>query len=426
MNGTINLNRQNNLSVFEHYLQKHSFQDDWIRENPDKDLFLSIVIPCCNEPEILKALESLRQCEPAVFPAEIIVVVNHSQSAPAEIKALNLKTYHEISAWSASASVSEKRFYAIAAFDMPEKDAGVGLARKTGMDEAVRRFRRCGNRNGVIAGFDADCTCSVNYLKEIEKAFINPVQNAASLYFEHPLKGNDYDPLVYKHIRQYELHLRYYKNALKYAGFPFAFHTIGSSFAVRASSYCRQGGMNKRKAGEDFYFLSKVIPTGNYGEINSACVFPSPRPSDRVPFGTGAAIGKMLMTKQDQYVTYPFSLFEMLHSFFMNAAKMYRQKEIVLPGDLLGDYCRMNQMVMNFENVKNNTASETAFVKRFFTVFNAFRILKFLNFAVTNGCEMKPVSEECRILFEKCGIPENGNDYIELLRRWDRGESLLH
>ena len=39
------------------------------------------------------------------------------------------------------------------------------------MDEAVRRFIRIGNNQGVIINFDADCTCSRNYLQIIEMVF---------------------------------------------------------------------------------------------------------------------------------------------------------------------------------------------------------------------------------------------------------------
>ena len=37
--------------------------------------------------------------------------------------------------------------------------------------------------------------------------------------------------------------------------------------AVRADAYLRQGGMNRRKAGEDFYFLNKFMVLGGYGEM---------------------------------------------------------------------------------------------------------------------------------------------------------------
>ena len=63
-------------------------------------------------------------------------------------------------------------------------------------------------------------------------------------------------------IMKYELYLRYYRLALEYTGHPHAYHCIGSAFAVRTLDYVAQGGMNKRQAGEDFYFLQKLIATG--------------------------------------------------------------------------------------------------------------------------------------------------------------------
>ena len=76
----------------------------------------------------------------------------------------------------------------------------------------------------------------------------------------------------------------------------------------------RQGGMNKRQAGEDFYFLHKIIPLGHFGEINTTRVIPSPRPSDRVPFGTGRAVRDYLATHK--FETYPLEAFRDLKQFF--------------------------------------------------------------------------------------------------------------
>ena len=71
--------------------------------------------------------------------------------------------------------------------------------------------------------------------------------------------GGKFDDNSYKAVWLYELHLRYYKQALQFTGFPYYYHTIGSAFAVNAEVYCKQGGMNRQKAGEDFYFLQKII-----------------------------------------------------------------------------------------------------------------------------------------------------------------------
>ena len=49
----------------------------------------------------------------------------------------------------------------------PVSKWGVGLARKTGMDEAVRRFNSINRPDGVILNIDADCTVDSNYFIEI-------------------------------------------------------------------------------------------------------------------------------------------------------------------------------------------------------------------------------------------------------------------
>ena len=101
---------------------------------------------------------------------------------------------------------------------------------------------------------------------------------------------------------------------MKYSNLPYSFHTIGSAFALTASAYARQGGMNRRKAGEDFYFINKLIKGEVFGEINDTTVIPSPRVSNRVPFGTGRAILEGLNTQKDLSLTYDFQSFEVIHS----------------------------------------------------------------------------------------------------------------
>jgi hypothetical protein len=103
---------------------------------------------------------------------------------------------------------------------------------------------------------------------------------------------------VFDAVANYELHQRYYLLAVRYTGYPYAFHTVGSCFAVRAEAYCRAGGMSRRQAGEDFYFIQKLAGQGGFTECRSTSVYPSPRPSDRVPFGTGPDISRQIVGGQ--------------------------------------------------------------------------------------------------------------------------------
>ena len=115
--------------------------------------------------------------------------------------------------------------------------------------------------------------------------------------------------------------------ALRYTHFPYAFHTIGSCLAVRGSAYVKQGGMNRRKAGEDFYFLQKIIPLGNFGEINSTRVIPSARVSDRVPFGTGKAMMKWYESGEKVFKSYNPEIYEELFKLFSGIDNLYDSKE---------------------------------------------------------------------------------------------------
>ncbi|HLO24520.1 MAG TPA: hypothetical protein VK187_00280, partial [Geobacteraceae bacterium] len=92
----------------------------------------------------------------------------------------------------------------------------------------------------------------------------------------------------------YELFLRHYVLGLKIAGSPYAFHTVGSAMACTAETYARGGGMNRRAAGEDFYFLQHLSRTDGVARVEGTTVRPSPRPSHRVPFGTGRSVSRQL------------------------------------------------------------------------------------------------------------------------------------
>ena len=279
------------------YLSKYCTHPAYISSAPATNLFLSVVIPCFNETELINCLQSIFDGEPTLYPTEILVVINASQNSSPEIKAQNEISLQNAILWEQSHRKNNLSFQFIN-LELPFKDAGVGLARKIGMDEAVRRFENSKFKNeGVIVCLDADCTVEKNYLQAIEKHFLENLNAVgASIQFAHL-----YTSLPAKEkiaIVHYELFLRYYVNGLRLAQHPFAFHTIGSSMAVRNLAYQKQGGMNKRKAAEDFYFLQKVFVLGNFTEINSTCVYPSARISERVPFGTGKAVGDFMEGKE--------------------------------------------------------------------------------------------------------------------------------
>lgn len=390
------------------YLEK---QDTWCKSveiQPGDNLGLVVIIPSYKEPDIIRTLESLKACSAPDNAVEVIIVVNSPENADADVSAINNKTKQDIKDWKASNPLLFFQTYCLTAEDLPGKHAGAGLARKIGMDEAVRRLELAGKQNGIIISLDADSIVDHNYFTEIEQIFRNnPKMDGCNIYFEHPVSGTDFYAETYEGIAQYELFLRYFVQSLRIIQYPFAFHTIGSAFAVKADAYVRQGGMNKRTAGEDFYFLHKLIPHERFQELNTTTVYPSPRVSDRVPFGTGAAMTKFV--NSGEYIAaYHPDCFDELERFMESIPDFYKisgKDALELVGDTcLREFLEEQDFQVNLEEIERNSKGYESFRKRFFQWFNSFRVFKFLNFAHVSHYRKLPVLEASETVLKKMGI----------------------
>ncbi|MEO0775612.1 MAG: glycosyltransferase family 2 protein [Bacteroidota bacterium] len=367
------------------YLRKRALHPPQITSPPPDDLGIVVVIPAYREPQLLRSLQALLDCELPSGSVEVIVVLNDREGDAPATTAFHRQRLREIRAWAERHDHPRRRFFAFYHGALPHKRAGVGTARKIGMDEAVYRFEGCGQQGGIIACFDADSTCAPNYLRALEKGFWErPKMPACSIQFAHPLRGEAFSPAVYEAIAAYELHLRYYLQAQRWAGFPHAYHTVGSSMAVRADAYQQQGGMNRRKAGEDFYFLHKFTPFADFGELLDTWVYPSPRPSDRVPFGTGRSVGELLGSTQPHH-SYALDTFRDLRVFLQRAVHWHRPPLAAhwsanLPPSIQ-DFLRRQDFEAKLREIRENTTDPAAFRKRFFAWFNAFQLMKYVHFA---------------------------------------------
>jgi hypothetical protein len=421
------------MGFADQYLSKQKGISPYFTRLPAERLRFVVVIPAYCEPNLTDALISLWNCTRPKGYAEVIIVVNSSEKAPQSVIDANLTTLHNVAEWIKEHNEPALRFLLIDKTNMPAHDAGVGLARKTGMDEALFRFNQISNPNGFILSFDADSHCDINYFTAIEETTSrNPAVNGFTIYFEHPVSGNEFPEKVYRGIIDYELHLRYLNQFLRYTGFPFAYHTVGSCFGVRADAYAEQGGMNKRKAGEDFYFLHKIIPLGHFIDINCTRVIPSPRSSDRVPFGTGAAVSKYLSSDEESMQTYAPECFLALQSLFQQVQKLYKGKPAdianmirQLPKPLQG-YLHDQDAIEAIGEINANCRTVTTFINRFFRWFDAFRIVKYLNYASHSYFEQIPVREAVVRFLDIAGfknLPETVNKYdlLMVLREIERG-----
>ncbi len=389
------------------YLQKQALFAAQISGKPSDGLGMIVVIPAKDEPKLLDSLEALDNASKSKGAVEVIVVINDSEKDEASLKERNRKLFEKAKKWGATHSSSQIKYHILYHSNLVPKHAGVGLARKIGMDEAIYRFQQVNLSNGVIICFDADSSCKRNYFKEIEKHFDeNPKTQACSIHYEHPLEGDAFPQKVYRAIALYELHLRYYTQVQRFAGFPFAYETIGSSMAVRGDAYQEQGGMNRRKAGEDFYFLHKFTHLGHFSEIKSTTVIPSPRRSDRVPFGTGKAVGDISDKPKDIFETYAPQSFADLQVFFKSVPQMrtwkpsnFDAKFKKLPTAVAAFLKTLDFEQKLFEIIKN-TSNPATFNLRFFRWFNAFMMMKYVHFTRDHFYPNVPVEEAARWLLK--------------------------
>ncbi len=388
------------MGFADKYFKRYGYAGVQISSDVSNTLGISVVIPCYNEPELPLTIDSIICCDKPNCDVEVIVVVNAPKSASKEALKQNMDSMSYLS------NVKTPEWLKIHAVQLPElpyKLSGVGSARKAGMDEAVRRFSVIDNSNAFIVSLDADCTVKSNYFISLFKQFNNSKISGCSIGFAHDnTNGVVTDINTRKAIIQYELYLRYYLQAIRFTGFPNYYHTVGSAFAVRAIDYVKQGGMNRKQAGEDFYFIQKLINAGRYIDLTEVLVHPSSRPSDRVPFGTGPVIAG-LIERRDTLKVFALEPFIILKGFFTEIRRSDFSIDDI-ESTILKDFLYAEKAALKIEEIRRNTSDLTSFINRFYRWFDALLILKFLNFAHINYYQKRAINTVAKELILESGF----------------------
>ena len=390
-----------------------------------------ICIPVFAEPALISTLESLLACDLPLVHVEVIILFNTSVRMTAEESVVHKQTWNECLLWIDHHTGSSIRFKPIQIDSFPDPKGGVGWARKVVMDEAARRL----GEQGIIICLDADCLVAKNYLTALHDYFEkHPLCNAVSIYYEHDL--DSLDQAVRRAIVQYELHLRYLVHVMRWSGHPFAFQTVGSAMAVRRSAYLAQGGLNTRQAGEDFYFLQKFIELNSLSEVNETVVYPSARISNRVPFGTGKAMQKLL-SESPEWFTTSFEIFRLIKPLLQNAEMI---RILLLEEDSSDPYVRLQEMINLKEDVLpflksiefishcrkvlEHTNTPASFRQRFFRYFNAFMMIRYMHFMRDRQYPDVPVVIACQEFVNEINLTtqpeEDPEQLLYLFRKLDK------
>lgn len=388
-------------------------------------LNLIICIPSFNEEDITSTIQSILNCNPTKQLTEVIILINEPEDSPSIVANNNDNTYKVCLDLEENNSMRNVKIFPIHVSEIPAKKAGVGFARKLAMDEAYRRFNSISKLKGGIVCLDADTTVAANYLEVLHEFFDGTRKHeACSLAFEHVFVREQV--AINKAIIQYELHLRYFINIQRIINLPYAYQTVGSAMAVTAHAYGKLGGMNTRKAGEDFYFLHKFIKNNLVVDLMKTCVYPSSRISDRVPFGTGKAVGD-IVTNLEDYLTYNPKSFLLIEDFLKQLSYIYGSELISLTAvpnldTTLRAYLEEQDFISKVQEMKYNTTDYPSFIKRFFRWFDAFRLMKCLHYLRDETYPNVSINNAIAFLFSKLGlsIADELEANLISLREYDR------
>lgn len=250
----------------------------------------------------------------------------------------------------------------------PAKKGGVGWARKIIMDY----ISSTGHRNDIIISIDADTYYPKNYLQSIFDFFLeNKKLVGLSLPYYHKLDNNETDRLILR----YEIYMRYYLLNMMRINNPYGYTALGSAMAFPVWAYKKAGGLTPVAAGEDFYFLQKLVKLGKIGVWCSSTAYPSSRFSSRVTFGTGPALIKGSTGDWLSYPHYHFSLFDEIAKTYNMFKRLY-YGELNTPMDgFLKDQAKTEKL---WNPLRKNYKDEQNFVRACINKVDGLRILQFL------------------------------------------------
>lgn len=399
------------------YLENKSYKDWMLEWNKVTRIQAVIVIPAISEFENIKRLiQSLAQNNSSSLEKCLaIFIVNNSVTSESEIRKNNQSTVeflrqimHSKSDDQLSKETLESglRIGLIDASsegkEFSEKLSGVGLARKVGMDLSLTCFDYSIPGKKLIISLDADCIVEKNYLQEIISFFETKNISAANVEFEHNLSE---DGINQSGIIPYEIFLRHYVAGLLFAKSPFAFHTVGSTVVCDHEAYINAGGMNTKKAAEDFYFLEKLAKHYNLDRIITTKVKPSSRESWRVPFGTGRTMMELSDNKKEIRVYDPdiyLILKNWLELFYsdllMNIELLLAETKKIHPE--LFNFLIARKFKQDWSKILENSKSEKQLNSQRKNWFDAFETLKMTHHLRDNAFAMMDIEAGVKKLFQ--------------------------
>jgi hypothetical protein len=291
---------------------------------------------------------------------------------------------------------------------------GVGLARKIGCDIALALRDACIVKSAWLHTSDADARLPQRYFSSAEEI---TGAIAISRPFRHDIPD---EPAAALPIYLYELRLHYYVLGLRAAGSPYAFQTVGSCISVRADAYAAVRGFPRRSGAEDFYLLNKLAKTGTIASPAEPALELSGRVSDRVPFGTGAAVTRLSDAEdpRTEALFYHPECFVALGQLLEGLEALHGG---VSTSQLLPAYAAAVEVLEDLgigaalDHCRSHARNSEAFARHFHQWFDGFRTLKFVHGLRERGFEDMDIADSRAC--EHSIWPENWEFREDLLKQ---------
>lgn len=407
------------------YLAKRAVASPWKIDSSSSQLYRgAVVIPSLAESaNLLPTLESLAQNPMQLLDQFLVlVVINQRVDACHADQADNQFTLAILPEWKDQLGLKTLCWIDASSpgKELPQKQ-GVGLARKIGLDMSLSKLDYA-QGDPLLICLDADTLVQPDYLQALVNHFSGSSAGGASIPYRHRPAADQEGQSA---IDRYELFLRVYVLGLEQAGSPYAFHTVGSAMACRASAYVAAGGMNRRMAGEDFYFLQQVHKTSRVADLEGTVVHPSPRSSQRVPFGTGRAVGDMMADGEKRLMFYQPQVFVLLGQWLASVASnpdtdgcslLERAGQI---SPVLHEYLEQSDFTASWDGLRRHNRGAARLLEAFHGWFDAFRTMRLIHLLSDNGYPRVSPEEAVTPLLMRAGY-ENRPDVseqLEILRR---------
>lgn len=396
---------------------------------PLDKLRVVVVIPALAERDhLFETLSSLASSSEGVQAGTLIIVVVNNQepprTAPNQLKN-NLETLELLRsrqhrtrlgclnlAWIDAATPGQA---------LPGNE-GVGFARKLGLDHGLHLLAENGRERSVLVSMDADAPPARGYLDALAAFYARDDRWAGYAAYLHtcPEGGNQVEL-----ITAHEIYMRYHEMGLRYAGSPYAYPALGSIISCTPKAYAAAGGMNRRLAGEDFYFMQQLTKTGSIEPVPYALVFPSGRISARTPFGTGRSVAgyqfdSSLDINLPQIRCFKFlrQLFDLIRNNADRSGSELTALSLAIHPELTA-FLEKNRFQDTWQALTRHHPDRNRRIAQFHTWFDGLRTIQFLHHFRDSGFPEIPARAALPQLFDALSMvrtDSSGMDFLNTLR----------